>query len=156
MPLEIERKYLVVGDFMSRVSHSERIVQGYLSSVPERNVRIRIQGNRGYISVKGIGNKSGMTRFEWEKEIPVQEADELLALCEPGVIEKVRHHIPWEKGLVFEVDVFSGENRGLVIAEIELPDETTSFRKPQWLGEEVTGQPRYYNSSLSKVPFKSW
>ncbi len=156
MSTEIERKFLVEGDFQKHVIESERIVQGYLSSVPERNVRIRIKGKKGYITVKGIGNQSGTSRFEWEKEIPVADAENLLAICEPGVIEKTRHLIPEKTGLTFEVDVFEGENKGLVVAEIELPSETYTFHRPEWLGQEVTGQVKYYNSSLKKNPYSQW
>ncbi|MGC8864124.1 MAG: CYTH domain-containing protein [Bacteroidales bacterium] len=155
MAQEIERKFLVKGDFRPYVVHSTRIVQGYLSSVPERTVRIRIKGNKGYITVKGIGSQSGASRFEWEKEISVEEADALLKICEPGVIDKVRHVIK-NGDLAFEVDEFHGENEGLILAEIEIPSEDTPFAKPDWLGEEVTGDPRYYNSMLMKNPYTRW
>lgn len=152
---EIERKFLVKGDFKPfSTSHSE-IVQGYLSSVPERSVRIRIKGNKGFITVKGIGNESGASRFEWEKEIPVTEARNLLQLCEPGVIDKVRYLVPFGKH-VFEVDEFHGENEGLILAELELDSEEEQYEKPSWLGKEVTGDERYYNVVLMKNPFKSW
>ncbi|MEJ2596578.1 MAG: CYTH domain-containing protein [bacterium] len=156
MHTEIERKFLVEGDFQPHVTESERIVQGYLSSVPERNVRVRIKGGKGFITVKGIGNQSGTSRFEWEKEIALEEAEKLLAICEPGVIEKTRYIVPEKSGLNFEVDVFEGENQGLVVAEIELPDESHTFHRPDWLGQEVTGQVKYYNSSLKKNPYSQW
>ena len=156
MGLEIERKFLVDGDFMSSVTHSERIVQGYLSSIPERNVRVRIKGRKGYLTIKGIGNESGTSRFEWEQEIPVEEAEQLLKICEPGVIEKVRYLVPEESGLTFEVDVFEGENKGLILAEIELPSEDHPFVKPPWLGDEVTNLTPYYNASLKQMPFSRW
>lgn len=142
-------------DFKKESFKNERIVQGFLSSVPERTVRIRITGQKGFITIKGIGNSSGTTRFEWEKEIDVKEAENLLAICEPGTIEKVRYFV--KSGVhIFEVDEFGLENQGLTIAEIELADEEESFAKPKWLGDEVTGQVRYYNSSLARKPFNQW
>lgn len=155
MGQEIERKFLVCGDFKKGVYASERICQGYLSSVPERTVRIRVRGERGYITIKGVGDKGGMSRFEWEKEIPVREANELLKLCERGVIEKVRHLVKVGKH-VFEVDEFAGENEGLVMAEVELSAEDEDFLHPLWLGKEVTGDVRYYNSYLSQYPYSKW
>jgi CYTH domain-containing protein len=153
---EIERKFLVTStEFLSESIQSNRIVQGYLNSNPERTVRIRIKGIQGFITIKGKGNKSGTTRFEWEKEIEVTEAKQLLLLCEDGVIDKVRYEIPFGKHL-YEVDVFEGDNMGLIIAEIELNDENESFEKPNWLGEEVTGDNRYYNASLSVSSYKNW
>jgi adenylate cyclase len=156
MGKEIERKFLVKGDFKSQVTKETRIIQGYLSSVPERTVRVRIKGDKGFLTIKGIGNETGASRFEWEKEIPVPETDELLKICEPGVIDKTRFIVPEQDGLKFEVDEFYGDNEGLTVAEIELPSEDHPFKKPDWLGEEVTGDVRYYNSMLMKNPFKSW
>ncbi len=155
MAKEIERKFLVKGDFMPFVVKSTRITQGYLSSIPERTVRVRVKGSSGFITVKGIGSASGASRFEWEKEIPSEEALCLMEICEPGVIDKTRHLVP-NGELTFEVDEFYGENQGLVVAEIELPSEDFSFAKPEWLGEEVTGDSRYYNSMLMKNPFTKW
>ena len=153
---EIERKFLVTStEFLSESIRSNRIVQGYLNSNPERTVRIRIKGTQGFITIKGKGNESGTTRFEWEREIEVTEAEQLLLLCEDGVIDKVRYEIPSGKHL-YEVDVFEGDNKGLIIAEIELNDENESFEKPNWLGEEVTGDDRYYNASLSVSSYKNW
>ena len=153
---EIERKFLVTTtEFLSENTKSNRIVQGYLNSNPERTVRIRIKGTQGFITIKGKGNESGTTRFEWEKEIEVTEAEQLLLLCEDGVIDKVRHEIPFGKHL-YEVDVFEGDNKGLIIAEIELEDENESFEKPNWLGAEVTGDERYYNAFLSNSSYKNW
>lgn len=153
---EIERKFLVTStEFLSESIQSNRIVQGYLNSNPERTVRIRIKGTQGFITIKGKGNESGTTRFEWEKEIKITEAEQLLLLCEDGVIDKVRYEIPSGKHL-YEVDVFEGDNKGLIIAEIELNDENESFEKPNWLGEEVTGDDRYYNASLSVSSYKNW
>jgi adenylate cyclase len=156
MAQEIERKFLVKGDFKTHATSSERIIQGYLSSVPERNVRVRTKGDKAYITVKGIGDESGMTRFEWEKEIPVRDAKDLLKICEPGIIDKTRFFVPERSGLVFEVDEFYGDNDGLVVAEIELPEEGHKFEKPEWLGEEVTGRVEYYNASLMKNPYNTW
>ncbi len=156
MAKEIEKKFLVKGDFKPFVTKQIRITQGYLSSVPERTVRVRIKGDKGYITVKGIGNKSGASRFEWEKEIDVVEVNELLALCEPGIIDKTRYIVPEKNGFVFEVDEFYGDNEGLIVAEIELPDENSRFEKPEWLGKEVTGISKYYNSMLMKNPYKNW
>ena len=155
MAQEIERKFLVKGDFKPFVTKSIRITQGYLCSDPERTVRVRIKENKGYITVKGKSNTSGTSRFEWEKEISVEEAKDLLKICEPGIIDKTRYIIPAENGLFFEIDEFYGDNEGLIIAEIELPSENFNFKKPEWLGKEVTGDIKYYNSSLSKKPFKN-
>jgi len=156
MAQEIERKFLVIGDFKQDVTKETKITQGYLSSVPERTVRVRIKGDKGFITIKGIGNKSGASRFEWEKEVPVNEIKNLLELCEPGIIDKTRYIVPEKSGLKFEVDEFYGDNQGLTVAEIELPSEDYPFEKPEWLGEEVTGDPKYYNSMLMKNPFKNW
>lgn len=155
MALEIERKFLIKGDYKPFVLDSEEIVQGYLSSNPARSVRVRIKGEKAFLTIKGITNQSGATRFEWEKEIEVCEAKELINLCEPGIIDKVRHYIP-NGHRKFEVDVFRGENEGLVLAEIELGDENEKFSKPDWLGEEVTADNRYYNSSLASNPYSKW
>jgi adenylate cyclase len=155
MPQEIERKFLVKEGFKQFAFTHTRITQGYLSSIPERIVRIRINGEKGFITIKGVSNLSGMSRYEWEKEIPVQEARELLALCEPGVIDKTRYLVQVGK-FTFEVDEFYGENEGLVIAEVELSSEEELFEKPDWLGKEVTGDKRYYNSKLAKNPFSKW
>ena len=154
--VEIERKFLVISDvFKSDVLRQNHIAQGYLSSVPERTVRVRIKGEKGYLTIKGKTNESGLSRFEWEKEIPVAEAKELLQLCEKGVIEKIRYEIQVGRH-IFEVDEFYGENKGLIMAEVELQSETETFKKPIWLGEEVTNDNRYYNSYLSQHPFTSW
>lgn len=155
MPQEIERKFLVRGDFKSQAFQAVRLTQGYLSSVPERTVRVRIKGNQGYLTIKGKSTVSGISRYEWEKEIPCGEAEELLLLCEPGVIDKTRYLVRAGKH-VFEVDEFYGANEGLIVAEIELNSEEEAFEKPAWLGEEVTGDQRYYNAMLSKRPYKLW
>ena len=155
MAFEIERKFLIKSDFKQFAYQQEHIVQGYLCSVPERTVRIRIKGEKGYITIKGKGNETGMTRYEWEKEIPLNEAHELIRLCEPGAIDKTRYYIK-NGDLVFEVDEFAGANKGLLMAEIELPNQEATFTHPQWLGKEVTNDNRYYNSYLSKHPFAEW
>ena len=155
MAQEIERKFLVKGDFKSLVHKSERIVQGYLSSVPERAVRVRIKGEKGFITVKGIGNDAGTSRYEWEKVISIEDATNLLKICEPGVIDKTRFQVKDGKH-IFEIDEFYGENEGLTIAEVELTDENEVFNKPDWLGEEVTGEVKYYNAMLMKHPFTKW
>jgi adenylate cyclase len=154
--IEIERKFLVNStDFIKEFFSNYEISQGYLSTNPERTVRVRIKGNEGYLTIKGPGNDTGMSRFEWEKEIDVDEAKQLLLLCEKEVISKIRYNILNGKQ-TFEVDVFSGENHGLIIAEIELESENEIFEKPAWLGEEVTNDERYYNAYLSQKPFLSW
>lgn len=155
MAQEIERKFLVSGPFLSLAKKSTRIVQGYLCSVPERTVRVRIKGDKGFLTVKGIGTASGASRFEWEHELPIHEAEMLLAICEPGVIDKVRHLVT-VGAHTYEVDEFHGDNEGLVVAELELASEDESFDKPDWLGTEVTGDTRYYNSMLMKEPFTRW
>lgn len=155
MANEIERKFLVKGEFKNLASKETRIVQGYLSSVPERTVRVRIKGDKGFITIKGIGSASGATRYEWEKEIPTSEVEELLKICEPGVIDKSRFLVKVGNH-TFEVDEFYGENKGLRVAEIELGSELEEFVKPEWLGEEVTGNTKYYNSMLMKNPFTKW
>ena len=153
---EIERKFLVTNtDFISESNSNNRIVQGYLNSDPSRTVRVRIKGEQGFLTIKGKGNASGTTRFEWEKEIDVAEAESLLLLCEKGIIDKIRYEILVGKH-TFEVDVFSGENQGLVMAEVELSNENDFFEKPKWLGIEVTGDKRYFNSYLSENPFTTW
>ena len=155
MAQEIEKKFLVAGEFKESAKKATRITQGYLSSVPERTVRVRVKGEKGYITVKGIGNDSGASRFEWEKEIPVEDVRDLLKICEPGVIDKTRYLVDCD-GHTFEVDEFYGDNEGLVVAEVELSDENEAFTRPSWLGEEVTGDEKYYNSMLMKNPYKNW
>ena len=153
---EIERKFLVTSDAFKREAFdSERISQGYLSTEPERTVRVRTKGEKAYITVKGKSDEKGLTRFEWEKEIPVKEAEALLKLCVPGQIEKTRYKIKLGDH-TFEVDEFFGDNEGLVVAEVELSTEEEAFQKPDWLGEEVTADNKYSNSSLNNLPFKNW
>jgi len=154
--LEIERKFLVNSDeFITQAFAKHVIAQGYLNSHPDRTVRIRIKGESGFLTIKGKGNESGMSRFEWETEISLQEAKPLLALCEKGVIQKTRYEVKSGKH-IFEVDVFSGDNDGLIVAEIELSAEDEAFEKPDWLGAEVTNDNRYYNAYISQNPFKDW
>jgi len=154
--LEIERKFLVASEAYKQAATSQtRIAQGFLNTDPSRTVRVRIMGEKGFLTVKGASNDSGTTRFEWEIEISVNEATNLIDLCESGILEKTRYEVPSGKH-IFEVDEFLGENKGLVVAEVELNHEDERFEKPEWLGEEVTGQKKYYNSQLSKNPFSSW
>ena len=154
--IEIERKFLVTSDAFKKEAFAQnRIAQGYLSSVPERTVRVRIKGDKGFLTIKGASNETGLSRFEWEKEIPVDEATALLKLCEKGIIDKTRFEVKIGNH-IFEVDEFYGENKGLIIAEVELKSETEAFEKPVWLGKEVTNDIRYYNSYLSKNPFTNW
>ncbi len=157
MAQETERKFLVTGDFKAHATGHTRITQGYLCSVPERTVRVRLRGGKGYITIKGIGNASGATRFEWEKEITAAEAQALLQLAEPGVIDKTRYLVRAADGVhTWEVDEFHGDNAGLTVAEIELASEDEEFDMPAWLGAEVTGDPRYYNAALSRTPYRRW
>lgn len=154
--IEIERKFLITGDFKPFAYNSERVTQGYMNGNSEgRTVRIRIKGNKGFITIKGASNDSGLSRFEWEKEISIQEAQQLIQLCDPGVIDKVRYLIKAGKH-TYEVDEFFGDNEGLIMAEIELDSEQEEFEKPLWLGLEVTGDMRFYNSQLVKNPYKNW
>lgn len=155
MATEIERKFLVVGDFKAESRDCERVVQGFLSSVPERTVRVRKGNGRGYLTIKGKGDASGTSRFEWERQISADEADSLLALCEPGIIDKRRYYVPVD-GRVFEVDEFFGDNAGLVIAELELEHPDDPVPAPKWLGAEVTGDERYYNAALRAFPYRLW
>lgn len=153
---EIERKFLVVSeDFKNEAFKNSRIKQGFLNTDPERTVRLRITGDKAFITIKGKSSKNGLSRFEWEKEIDIDEAEALFELCEPGIIEKTRYLVK-AGDFVFEIDEFYGENEGLKVAEIELNKETDTFEKPHWLGREVTGEIKYYNSQLSKKPYKNW
>lgn len=152
MAKEIERKFLVSGEFRQDSPESYRIMQGYICSDQDRTVRVRVRGNKGFLTIKGRSSADGLSRYEWEKEIPASEAVELMALCGSGVIDKTRYLVPFGRH-TYEVDVFHGANEGLVLAEIELAEEQETFEKPSWLGEEVTGDPRYYNSMLSLHPF---
>ena len=156
MSIEIERKFLVKNlDFKNESNQKNYIMQGYLNSNKNRAVRIRISNASGFITVKGKSNTEGTTRYEWEKEIPISEAKQLLLLCESGIIEKHRYLIKKGKH-TFEVDEFLGDNLGLIVAEIELNSENETFERPNWLDKEVTGELKYYNSNISKLPFKDW
>lgn len=156
MPQEIERKFLVTDtSYRSQAYSASRICQGYICSARGRTVRVRIRGGKGFLTIKGASDPSGMSRYEWEKEIPLAEAEELMRLCEPGMIDKTRYLVKCGKH-TFEVDEFYGENEGLVVAEVELGNMNEPFEQPSFLGEEVTGQIEYYNSSLMKKPYKCW
>jgi CYTH domain-containing protein len=154
--IEIERKFLVNSNrYRAEASSVTAITQGYLNSDPERSVRIRLTDQTGFITVKGKSNESGLSRFEWEKELSQKEAEALLKLCEKTIISKTRYKVEIGKH-TFEVDEFLGANKGLVVAEVELDSEDEQFSKPDWLGEEVTGTKKYYNSNLSSTPFCNW
>lgn len=155
MALEIERKFLVKGDYKSMAASSSRIVQGYICSQKGRTVRVRIRNDKGYLTIKGPSFDGGLSRYEFEKEITLAEAEALLRLCEPGIIDKIRWLVPCQD-FTFEVDEFFGENEGLVVAEVELPSPDTVFPHPDFLGEEVTGDRKYYNSCLREHPFTQW
>ena len=154
--LEIERKFLVKGDGYKQLAFdSSRIKQGYICSERGRTVRVRIRDSRGYLTIKGPSENGGLSRYEFEKEITLDEATQLMALCEPGIIDK-RRYLVKSGSHTFEVDEFFGENEGLVMAEVELGSEDESYEKPDFIGEEVTGDRRYYNSQLRRNPFSVW
>jgi CYTH domain-containing protein len=156
MSIEIERKFLVKNNLFKRDSYKKKqLKQGYLNADKKRTVRIRIADEKAYLTIKGISNSSGTSRFEWEKEIEKSEAEQLLKLCEPSIIEKTRYLINVGDH-TFEVDEFYGDNQGLIIAEIELTSEDERFVKPSWLAKEVTGDLKFYNSCISKNPYKNW
>jgi len=155
MGLEIERKFLIKGDYKKHAVKSLTIKQGYISTVHGITVRVRLKDKKGYLTIKGSTGESGLSRYEWEKEIAYEEADELLRLCDSGIIDKTRYIIP-AGNYTWEVDEFHGENEGLFIAEIELKSESDTFSVPDWLGQEVTGDLRYYNSYIAKNPFTRW
>ena len=153
---EIERKFLVKNtDFIAQAHRSTPIVQAFLNTDPSRTVSVRLKGEKGYLTVKGKSEEDGASRFEWEKEITPSDVYTLLPLCEPSPIEKTRYEV-WVGDSLYEVDIFHGENEGLIIAEIELTNVAQAFEKPDWLGTEVTSEPRYYNSALSQHPYKHW
>lgn len=156
--LEIERKFLVKKagrTYKEQAYASSRITQGYICSERGRTVRVRIRDKRGYLTIKGPSDESGTTRYEFEKEITLDEAQHLIKLCEPGLIDKTRYLVK-SGNHTFEVDEFYGENDGLVIAEVELQSEDEPFTKPDFIAEEVTGDRRFYNSSLRARPFSLW
>ena len=154
--IEIERKFLVISEaYKQQAFKSSRIAQGFLSTNKKRTVRIRLKGDQGFLTIKGQTSKDGLSRFEWEKEISRKEAESLLKLCKKGVINKVRYEVKVDNH-TFEVDEFFDDNVGLILAEVELETKQETFTKPNWLGKEVTAKPQYYNSQLSKQPFKKW
>ncbi|WP_461598406.1 CYTH domain-containing protein [Winogradskyella sp.] len=156
MTVEIERKFLVTSnDFKKEATVSYKIKQGFLNSHKERTVRVRLKNGKGYLTVKGKSSEDGLVRFEWEKEISSQDAEQLFGLCEKGTLDKMRYEVNFGKH-TFEIDEFFGDNEGLVIAEVELQSKNEHFEKPEWLGKEVTGDVKYYNSQLSKQPYKTW
>lgn len=155
MPREIERKFLVTGEYKSQAFAHSRIVQGYICSARGRTVRVRLRDGRGYLTIKGASDTAGMSRYEWEKKISREEAEELMKLCEEGVIDKTRYLVR-SGSHVFEVDEFYGDNEGLVMAEVELASEDEPFDRPAFIGREVTGDVRYYNSQLMKHPYREW
>ena len=152
MGVEIERKFTVRADFCPQSAGTE-MAQGYLSRDPQRTVRVRLAGGRGYLTVKG--ETRGMVRAEYEYEIPPSDARAMLALCDSPLVEKTRYVMD-AAGRQWEVDVFHGANDGLVVAEVELPSETAEVTLPAWVEREVTGEKRYYNSSLIVHPYHSW
>lgn len=155
MGLEIERKFLVNGDFKSSAYKTFEIAQGYLSSTPERTVRIRIKSDKAFITIKGFSDSTGVMRSEWEYEIPLSDAKDMLQLCEEGIIRK-RRHLVKVGNHTFEVDEFLDDNLGLVMAEVELAELNEDVELPTWIGKEVTGDKRYYNSYLSRKPYTTW
>lgn len=152
---EIERKFRVIGDFKSHATNCTHIQQGYIASGNGRTVRVRTRDDKGYLTIKGPSKNGGLSRFEWEKEITLAEAEALMSICEPGIIDKHRYLVPVGNH-TFEVDEFHGDNDGLIMAEVELSDEHEEFERPDWLGEEVTGDRRFYNSHMRKFPYKMW
>jgi len=156
MPIEIERKFLVTSEaFKTESRNQTRIIQGFLNTDKPRTVRVRLKGKKGFLTVKGQSTNDGLSRFEWEKEISKTDAEVLFPLCETGLIDKIRYEI-LIGNYTYEVDEFFGDNKGLIVAEVELNHEDEVFEKPSWLGKEVTGESKYYNSQLSKQPYKNW
>ena len=155
MHFEIERKFLVKVPFKELASSSSRIMQGYISSMKGRTVRVRIRDEKGYLTIKGPSDQGGLVRYEFEKEISLQDARDLMKICEPGIIDKTRYLVPYE-GHIFEVDEFYGENEGLILAEVELKAPDESFERPAFLGREVTGDRRFYNSCMRVHPYSQW
>lgn len=157
MHFEIERKFLVVGEFRDQAYAHARICQGYIASGNGRTVRVRIRDDKGFLTIKGPSNKAGLRRYEFEQEISLSDARELMSICEPGIIDKTRYLVKSSDGRhVFEVDEFYGDNEGLVMAEVELSSEDEPFEKPAFIGREVTGDRRFYNSHMRQYPFKMW
>ncbi len=156
MHIETERKFTVRdSSYRSAATESHEMKQGYICKDKGRTVRVRRSDDKAFLTIKGAGSASGMSRYEWEKEISAEDAEDLFLLCQGGIIDKTRYIVPFG-GRIFEVDEFHGENEGLVVAEIELGSEQDTFGRPEWLGEEVTGDRRYYNSMLSSFPYRTW
>ena len=156
MALEIERKFLVLDDsYKHEAFSSYRIQQGYICRTRGKTVRVRIRDEQGFITIKGPSLDGGLSRYEFEQEIPLADAEQLMKLCEVGVIDKTRWLVK-SGSHTFEVDEFHGENQGLVVAEVELAHQTESFKKPYFIGKEVTGDRRYYNAQLCQHPFREW
>ncbi len=155
MAQEIERKFLVTGEYKQLSFAHSHIAQGYISSARGRTVRVRIRDSEGFLTIKGPSGLSGLARYEWEKKIPLSEALELFKICEPGTIDKTRWLVK-SGSHTFEVDEFHGNNEGLVVAEVELSHEEEEYIKPAFIGQEVTGDVRYYNSYLTRHPYSSW
>ena len=154
---ETERKFLVVGEFKSLSYNATRIQQGYIASNNGRTVRVRIRGEKGYLTIKGPSGLKGITRYEFDTEIPLDDARELMEICEPGIIDKTRYLVKSPDGRhIWEIDEFYGDNEGLVLAEVELSHESEEFQKPDFIGREVTGDRRFYNSHMRSYPFKLW
>jgi adenylate cyclase len=153
MPREIERKFLLKSDSWRGTADGVSYRQGYLSSVPEHTVRVRIAGNEAFLTVKGLTTRN--SRLEFEYSIPLADAEQLLDLCDGPLVEKTRFEIPYA-GKTWQVDEYLGDNRGLVLAEVELTNENERLDLPDWIGAEVSGDPRYYNSNLAITPFRSW
>ena len=157
MSLEIERKFLVVGEFRDQAFHSSHIMQGYIASGKGRTVRVRIRDDKGYLTIKGPSDAAGLARYEFEQEIKLSDALDLMRICEPGIIDKTRYLVKSPDGRhTFEVDEFHGDNDGLIMAEVELGSETEEFARPDFIGQEVTGDRRYYNSHMRSYPYKMW
>ena len=154
--MEVERKFLVRNlSFVEEAFKRRRIIQGYICSDAERSVRVRIREDEAFLTIKGAINERGWSRYEFEQPIPVKDAEELIKLCLPGLIDKVRHYVK-VGGHSWEVDIFHGENEGLIVAEIELETEDETFEWPEWIGREVSGEQKYYNMMLAKHPYSKW
>lgn len=154
--MEIERKFLVKDhSFINEAFKKRRILQGYICSDAERSVRIRVYDDEAFLTIKSATNERGWSRYEFEQPVALKDAEELMKLCLPGQIDKVRHYVK-VGGHIWEVDVFYGENEGLIVAEIELESEEETFELPLWAGQEVSGDAKYYNSMLTKNPFSAW
>lgn len=155
MALEIERKFLLKENENFPKENPTKIIQGYILNSKKKTVRVRMNEKNCFITIKGKSNNSGTTRFEWEKEISFEDCKNLLKLCDGNFIEKIRYSIHINN-FIFEIDEFLGKNKGLVLIELELQNENQDYPRPQWLGNEVTGDNKFYNSNLSKNPYNSW